>query len=138
MTARDELAAMPEWGALDEEDRDAISARLVLGDLPSGPRAGQIVGDLRRLLTRAALLPATISECRAEARRRVPPAPPLGPEGTGTGGSRAVQVVNLRALVPASPLDSAEAVERWVQDVRRRLVELLELGPVRLVDREDD
>jgi hypothetical protein len=29
-------------------------------------------------------------------------------------------------------------VERWIEDLRRRLVELAELGPVRLVDREDD
>jgi hypothetical protein len=47
-------------------------------------------------------------------------------------------VVALHALMPADPLDTAEAVERWLQSLRQRLTDLIELGPVRLVVREDD
>jgi hypothetical protein len=49
-----------------------------------------------------------------------------------------VQVVTFKALAPALTLGNNDDVERWLGEVRRRLVELLELGPVRLLDREGD
>jgi hypothetical protein len=132
-SARDELEAMPEWAALDEEDRDAVATRLNIDDLPANPAADRLAADLRRLLTRAARLAAALAEGKAEVRRRVPAKPRREADKTD-----AAQVVVLRTLLPASVLGDVAAVERWIEDLRRRLVELAELGPVRLVDREDD
>jgi hypothetical protein len=130
-----DLEAIPEWSALDQDDRDAITARLDLADLPLESDNDRPAFDLRRLLTRAARLPTTLADCRAEVRRRIPITPPGESDRDKTP---APQVVALHALMPADPLDTAEAVERWLQSLRQRLTDLIELGPVRLVVREDD
>jgi len=135
--ARDELEAMPEWGTLDPEDRDAVSARLSVDDLPQEAARDQLGGDLRRLLTRAARLPSVLSQCKEEVRRLGPaPAPPEPREGASRPAGEA-QVVALGKLVPEVVLDSREAVDQWVRELRELLVQLIELGPVHLVDRED-
>ena len=74
-----------------------------------------------------------LADCRAEVCRHAPP-----PADDESDGETKVQVVTLRRLMPESTLEDTEAVESWVEDLRRRLVELVKLGPVRLVDREDD
>lgn len=130
-TAQAELEGMPGWAALEADDREVLEKRLRLDDVAREPAADRLVHDLRRLLTRAARLPAALSEVKAEVRRRAPRA------GNGKTDATA-QVVALRTLMPEAPFESVDAVNRWVEDLRRRLVELIELGPVRLVDREDD
>ena len=135
--ARDTLEDMPEWALLDGDDRDAIAGRLGVGDLPAEPGTDTLALELRRLLTRAARLQTVLSECQDDVRRRVPPPPPAEQETEEDRPGKA-QVVTLRTLMPAETLYDAGAVERWISDLRRRLVELVELGPVRLVDREDD
>ncbi|MBI4706185.1 MAG: BREX system P-loop protein BrxC [Deltaproteobacteria bacterium] len=138
--ARDELEAMARWAALEPEDRDAVSARLSLADLPAVPPADKLVSELRRVLSRTARLSAVLAECKADVQRLAPAAAPPG-KGGGGGvriGPTAEQVVALSALVPAAPLDSPQAVNRWIEELRRRLIELVDLGPVRLVGREDE
>jgi hypothetical protein len=136
--AREELEAMTEWGALEPEDRESIPVRLGLDGLPQEPHADQPTGDLRRLLTRAARLPAVVSQCRDDVRRLAPaPGPPERQGTSGRPGSE-TQVVAFSKLVPVGALDSADAVERWVRELRERLLQIVELGPVRLVDREDE
>jgi hypothetical protein len=136
--ARDELEATAEWGSLDPEDRDAVSARLSVDDLPREPVGDQLGGDLRRLLTRAARLSAVLSQCKEEVRRLVPAPSPPEPQEAASRPATEAQVVAFSKLAPVGTLDSAEAVDRWVRELRERLVQLVELGPVRLVDREDD
>jgi len=129
------LGGMSEWAALEAEDRAAITQRLSGGDLPREPAGEDLIADLRRLLTRKARLAATVMDCEAEVRRR---APQTVPRELGEIRDEAkVQRVTFRKLLPADLLDSPESVERWVQDVRRRLIELVELGPVRIVDRPE-
>lgn len=134
-TARGKLEEMKEWTALDDEDRSAVRNRLSIRDLPEEPGAEQLVGDLRRLLTRGTRLPALLSECEDEVRRLAPP--PLPGRGAAAAGEKG-QVVALSELLPPAALVDRESVEEWVTALRRRLLELVELGPVRLVDREDD
>lgn len=134
---RHELEAMIEWATLDPEDREAVSARLSVDDLPREPPGDRLAGELRRLLTRAARLPGVLAQCREEVRRLVPAPSPPGPEEIPSRQAAELQIVALSKLVPLAPLDTAEAVDRWVQELRERLVQLIELGPVRLVDKED-
>jgi hypothetical protein len=134
--ARDDLEAMAEWGSLDPEDREAISARLSVNDLPREPVADHLAGELRRLLTRAARLPGVLARCREEVRRLVPVPSPPEPQEIPRRQASEAQIVALDKLLPLAPLESAEAVDRWLQEVRERLVQLIELGPVRLVDKE--
>ncbi len=136
--AKDELAGMAEWAALDAEDREAIAGRLTVVDVSREPASEQLAADLRRLLTRGARLPGDLADCRDEVRRRMPTTLPPGTHEPAAEETSAVQVVTLKDIAPASTLDDSDAVERWLQDVRRRLVALVELGPVRLVDREKD
>ena len=137
-SAQSALEGMAEWGALDADDRDAIARRLDPDDLPAEPSADRLAFDLRRLLTRAARLAATLDDCQGEVRRRLPVDWPDDEDEADTDGAARVQVVTIRNLRPAVTLDNAEAVERWIHDLQRRLVALVELGPVRLVDREGD
>lgn len=130
--ARDGLESMAEWTALEDDDRDAIAKTLDVSDLPPEPTPDQIASDLRRLLTRSARLPEVLATCKAEARRRAPAKKPAG------NGDAEAQVVAVRDLLPDSVLRDVAAVENWVRNLRRRLVELVELGPVRLVERDDD
>jgi hypothetical protein len=136
-TAQEGLQAMSEWGALEADDRDAIVQRLSGGDLPQDPDATNPIPELRRLLTWTARLP-TLADCQAEVRRRLPATPPPGADEPQTAGKVKVQRVTLGKLLPGSPLDSPEAVDRWVQGLRRRLIELVELGPIRIVDRSTE
>lgn len=135
-TALGQLEGMKEWPAVEDDDRSAVRSRLSITDLSEEPAAEQLPGDLRRLLTRAARLPALFSECQAEVRRLAPPPPPSD-RAAAEGGEKG-QVVALSGLLPPAALEDRESVEGWVSELRRRLLELVELGPVRLVDREDD
>ncbi len=135
-SARGRLEDMREWTALEEEERSAVRDRLSIRDLSEEPAQEQLVGDLRRLLTRAARLPALLAECEAEVRRLAPAPQPSNRAAAEAGESD--QVVALAKLLPPAPLDGKDAVNEWLKQLRRRLLELVELGPVRLVDQEDD
>ena len=132
----DALQAMPEWGALDADDRDAIVQRLNGGDLPPEPAAGNLAAELRRLLTRLARLPATLADCRAEVLRRLPSSAVDEGNETEDPGDSNIQRVRLGELLPRSTLDNPKDIDDWVQGLRRLLVELVELGPIRIVDHQ--
>ncbi len=134
--ARSQLEDMREWTALEDEDRSAVRDRLSIRDLPEEPAEKRLASDLRRLLTRATRLLALLAECQAEVRR-LAPAPQLPDRAAAEAGEKD-QVVALAELLPLAALGDRETVEMWVDELRRRLLELVELGPVRLVDREDD
>jgi hypothetical protein len=133
--AREELEKTPEWPLLDTEDRDVISARLSDRDIPEEPASSRRLSELRRLLTKIARLPIILEQCKTEVHSRLPPQPDEGSDEVVIEGHE--QLVSLKTLLDGDLFDSAEAVEHWLQDVRRRLLALLELGPVRIVPGED-
>lgn len=134
------LQADSSWGRADEDERTVTEQRLRLPSAaPDALDADRLLAELRGLLTWEARLPALVERARRELVERVPPALPDSengddgidaPEGRRTGK---VQVVTVKELLPPSTLTDGAAVERWLDQLRARLVELVELGPVRLV-----
>jgi hypothetical protein len=136
--ARNELEATAGWGGLDPEEREVVSARLSVDGLPCDATIEQLAGDLRRVLTRAARLPALLSQCKEEVRRLVATSEQVARVDVAGRSAREAQVVSLSTFVPVATLDSADAVDHWIREIRERLIQLIELGPIRLVDREND
>lgn len=145
--ARDQLEKAPGWALLDPGDetrvgdRSEIERLLALDAFPETPSPNPsgtgALGAFRRLLARQArqqdLLRAALEEI---ARRQ-----PVAPEEVETTEERAPPArhsVALRTLLPAEPLRSADEVDRWLRDLRARLLDLVELGPVEVVDREEN
>lgn len=135
--ARREVSLAGERARLDPEDREMIARRLAITSIPRDPAADRRLADLRRLLTHAARLPGLAIECLEVVAAQTAP-PPRPPAATIEGEAQATQEVALRDLLPDAPLDSKDAVEVWLESLRRRLVELVDLGPIRIVDRRDD
>lgn len=132
--ARHDVESLDEWTRLDPDDRAGVSARLSTDD------ATQVLerplADLRRLLTRATRLPALAEECREEVRRLAPPVVATA-DDYGDGTSPRAQVVALKRLMRPTSLASRQAVDLWLEELRTRLVALIELGPVQLVEEDD-
>jgi hypothetical protein len=133
--ARRALEEAEGWARLDPEDRDRIAQRLAVDDVPPNAGMGQLVIDLRRLATRAARVPTLLADCMGEVRRLAVP-PREQDEGTDSkdrhGGGPSAQVVDLRALVPSVTLDGEQSLDAWLSALRQRLLQLVELGPVRI------
>jgi len=133
------LETVEGWAQLDPEDRERIAARLLVDDVPRDPGADQLVAALRRLATRAARLPSLRVDCLAEVRRL---AAEIAEENTGEEDTGAVkstaQVVDVGALVAPVVLDGEQALDAWIRTLRQRLMQLVELGPVRILGRGDD
>ena len=122
---RRRVEALPEWRRLDPEDQEAVREQLSPADLPEEPDDEKLLGAYRRLLGRLGQLPGLPDEVR----RRAPSPTPVdgGDEGPET------HLVPLDELPSSEVLRSPEDVERWLDAVGQRLLELVDLGPIRVV-----
>ena len=111
----------------------SVVDQLLLRPLPY-PNGDQLVADLRRLATRKARLPSMLADCIDEVRRLATPAPDGEPDmdDIAEGSGPTAQVIDLAALVVPVTLDGEKALDTWIEALRRRLLQLLELGPVRI------
>jgi hypothetical protein len=140
---RKRLEARPEWIRISDEDRVEIATELVATGLPEEPQ--EPLGALQRVLTRRLGL-ADLEErlARKVDRRRIfmmiANARIDDDEGDDVPSDDAdapmnlVESVPIGDLLPDAELANAADVERWIADLRARLLERVQLGPIRLTD----
>ena len=146
------LQARPSWVRIADEERADIEGQLTAAaaSLPEEPL--DPVGSLQRVLTRRNGL-ADLEERLARraderaaalaveyARRAAPEAspdtPPTQPEDTpADADAKSAEPVEFNNFLPTAPLTSADDVDRWLADLRSRLLERIQLGPIRLTER---
>lgn len=151
------LQARPSWRRITDEDRAPIERELTLSGLPEEPQ--DPLGALQRALTRrlglaeleerlarkvderGAVLERQAADRLATAQEPIEPAEPTTTEATVAVGTVAVgtvavgppaEPVPVGDLLPERALTSAADVERWIADLRARLLERVQLGPIRL------
>lgn len=114
-----ELERQPDWARLDPQDQEELGERLLRVDLPEKPRPGQEVIALGHARSRRAGLSGRLQEVEAEVRRRGPEPPVEEPEEPP--GTRGVERILVRDLVPKGRLTSEADVSSWLDRVRARL-----------------
>jgi len=136
------IQARPGWVKITAEDREELARELTAATLPEHPQ--DPIGSLQRaLLRRLELAELEDRLVRAiDARVVARAAPEAGQEFFIPVAGRAAppddasekpaEAVSLADLLPQAPLASAADVERWITDLRARLLERVQQGPIRL------
>ncbi|MCC6528207.1 MAG: hypothetical protein IT373_36510 [Polyangiaceae bacterium] len=130
--ARERLEARASWARVAEADRDTAARELAQAQAPPAPAA--VFAALPLALTKR--LGARMLEEELARRIDTLAAEPAVSAAAGSPGEPRLgtvpEMVAMNALLPSEPLASAADVEKWLVELRARLLELVELGPIRL------
>lgn len=133
-SAQAEMAALPLWYRIGEEDRTQLLSMFPTVPANATVDRAQLVSELRRVLTTEAKIASIARALHTEVSKRVPK--PDAPE-EHVGAPQAFparQVVRLRELLPKRDFTSRDDVDAWVTQTRERLLELIEFGHIHLTD----
>jgi hypothetical protein len=129
---RSELSGQPLWQRIGEEDKTQLLSMLPMVPSDETVDRGQLIPELRRVLTTKAKLASIAKAMLAELPKRLPKLDEPAAVGRTAPDTLTRQVVRVRELLPNGDLTSREDVEAWLARTRERLLELVELGHIHL------
>jgi hypothetical protein len=140
--ARKRIESRPSWRQVPDDEREEMRGELVVASFPEEPK--DAIGALHRVLNRRLGL-ADLEERlgrrtdqraaarEAETTRRAVSAPRLdGEEVSVAGLAPAPELVLAGDLIPDVVLSRVEEVEPWIEEVRARVIERVQAGPIRI------
>jgi hypothetical protein len=140
--ARKRIESRPSWRQVPEDEREEMRAELVVASFPEEPK--DAIGALHRVLNRRLGL-ADLEERigrrtdqraaarEAETTRREVSAPRLDNEEVSVAGlAPAPELVLAGDLIPEVVLTRVEEVDPWIEEVRARVSERVQAGPIRI------
>ena len=141
------VEARPSWLRIAQDDRAALLEMLDFGALAESPTYP--VAELRTVLTRTLGLPAVEDEIDRQSDALAAPRP-VDEEGGGdeqagetngeadeesaTGEGPQPKEVKILLVIRPETLTSQADVERWIEALKRRLLDRVAHGPIRLVE----